>query len=473
MSFDPYSLGKLSIRAEHFEFSRHFLMNFKEHIEIKETAGWPLIIFAGVALLWSNLVFPGSYHAVWEENILLDLGVLTVGGHLKHIVNDLLLPLFFFVVGLEIKHELVRGELSSLRRASMPLAAAAGGMVMPAAIYLAVNMAGGAPEGWGIPVATDVAFALAVLSLFGDRIPHNLKVLTMAFAAADDMGGVLVIALFYTESISAGALAVAGAAYAVMLLFLRYRIFRAYIVYTVLGAVFFLAFLKSGVHTTIAGVLLGLAVPSAPVFLRETFDEKINELAGHFDEVHTKRRELLASNPPTHEQQVRAHEYMNREQTILGKIDELLRGTESPCTRLRRNVTPFTNYLVLPVFALANAGVVISADSLALTASSAPAWGIVLGLVLGKPAGILAAAWIASRTGLASLPDEVGWRHVIGMSLFAGIGFTVSLFIADLAFRGTGVLPLAKMGVLSASLLAALIGALYFHLALRKTPGEA
>jgi NhaA family Na+:H+ antiporter len=466
MSYDPYSLGKLMVRSEHFEFSRRFLRNFKEHIEIKETAGRPLIICAFLALVWCNLAFPETYHLVWGEEIILDLGILQIGGHLKHIVNDLLLPLFFFVVGLEIKHELVRGELSSLRRAAMPLAVAAGGMALPAAIYLALNLGGGAPEGWGIPVATDVAFALAVLSLFGDRIPHNLKVLTMAFAAADDMGGVLVIALFYTESITVPALLAAAALYAVMLLLLRYRVFGAYIIYTMLGFVFFLALLKSGVHTTIAGVLLGLAVPSNPVFRRDTFDEKIGELARHFDEAHRKRKKLLSGPEPTHDERIQAHKYMDREQVILGKIDELVRGTESPCTRLRRMVTPFVNYIVLPVFALANAGVVITADGLSRIFTSDPAWGIVLGLVAGKPAGILAAAWTTNRLGLADLPDNVGWRHMTGMALLAGIGFTVSLFIADLAFRGAELLPAAKASVLAASILAALAGGLYLAFAL-------
>lgn len=473
MPFDPYSLGKLMVRAEHFEFSKHVLLNVKEHIEIKETAGLPLIVFAVLGLIWSNLAFPGAYESVWDADLLLDVGIFTIGGHLKHIVNDLLLPLFFFVVGLEIKHELVRGELSSWRRAAMPLAVAAGGMLAPACIYLAFNASGGMPQGWGVPVATDVAFALAILAVFSDRIPHNLKVLTMAFATADDIGGALVIALFYSGELSLNPLLVAAAVYAVMLLFIRFRLFGGYIVYTVLGLTFFIAMLKSGIHTTIAGVLLGLAVPSRPVFLRESFSAKITELAGHFHETHAKRREIMAGPEVTREARLEAGDYSAQEQFILGKIDELVRGTESPCSRLRRMISPFVNYLVLPVFALANAGVVISSESLALMLDARPAWGIVAGLVAGKPLGVLTAAWLAQKTGLGQFPDGVGWRHVTGMALVAGVGFTVSLFIADLAFRGLPMAEEAKMGVMAASLIAAAAGMLYFSLAFKNHPGKA
>lgn len=470
MPFDPYSLGKLTMRAEKFEFSRHFLMNLKEHIAIKETAGAPLIAAAILGLIWSNLLFPGTYGAVWDTDLLLDMEILKVGGQLKFIVNDLLLPLFFFVLGLEIKHELVVGLLSTWRRAAMPLAVAAGGMLAPAAIYLALNAGGAARLGWGIPVATDVAFALAVLAAFGDRIPHNLKVLTMAFAVADDIGGALVIALFYAESISAGALIFAAAVYAVLIFAVRFRIFGGYFIYAVLGTVFILAMHGSGIHATIGGLLLGLAVPLSPVFPRRVFCEKITGLAEHFHEARDRCEIVLSTPESGSASRPRADEYTDGEQEMLGKIDELVRGSESPCSRLRRTFTPLVNYLVLPVFALANTGVAISGESLAHVFESRPALGIVLGLVLGKPAGVLSAAWLAQKLGLGGFPEDVGWKHLAGMAVLAGAGFTVSMFIADLAFQGSAVLPEAKIGVMTASLMAVVISGLYFLLAFRRSP---
>jgi NhaA family Na+:H+ antiporter len=274
--------------------------------------------------------------------------------------------------------------------------------------------------------------------------------------------------VFYTDQLALAPLFTAAAVYAVLLAFIRFRLFGGYIVYTVLGLFFFTAMLRSGVHTTIAGVLLGLAVPSRPVFLRESFSEKITELAGHFHETHAKRREVMSGPEMSHDDHLEAGEYSNQEQVILGKIDELVRGTESPCSRLRRTVSPFVNYLVLPVFALANAGVVISAQSLAQALEAQPAWGVVAGLLLGKPLGVLSAAWLANKTGLGQFPHGVGWRHVTGMALLSGIGFTVSLFIADLAFRGTPMADEVKMAVMAASFIAAVAGMLYFSLAFNK-----
>jgi NhaA family Na+:H+ antiporter len=357
---------------------------------------------------------------------------------------------FFFVVGLEIKRELLQGELADRRRAMFPVAAALGGMVIPAAIYAALNAGSLGARGWGIPMATDIAFALGVLALLGDRIPSSLRVFLLALAIVDDLGAILVIAVFYTEQISWLAL---GAALLVLLLVFAMRLVGVVSVYLyiLVGAMLWLAVLKSGVHATVAGVLLGAATPAQPYLTRRTFADSAQSLLTRFRKA------------------MQAEEYETAD-AALGELEDVIEATESPLDRLLRVVHPWSSYLVLPVFALANSGVEVSPETAARALNSAVTLGVGAGLILGKPIGILLFAWIAVRLAVADPLAGVNWKQLAGAGLLAGIGFTVSIFIASLSFEGTALLSEAKMGVLAGSLLAGVGGFLCLRLASTPAP---
>jgi NhaA family Na+:H+ antiporter len=352
-------------------------------------------------------------------------------------VNDGLMALFFFVVGLEIKGELVSGQLSSPRDATLPAVAAFGGMVVPAALYLALNAGGDGGAGWGIPMATDIAFAVGVLALLGDRIPPSVRVMLLGLAIVDDIGAILVIAVFYTDAVSIGWLALAGAGLVAVGLLRRAKVWYPPI-YFVVGMVVWLATLESGIHATIAGVALGVLTPARP-FLSEVDADRIAD-------------ELSA------DRQVDAAEARD----IAFRVRESVPVAE----RLEEALHPWTSYLVIPIFALANAGIPLSGDAIADAAGSAITAGVAVGLVLGKVIGVLGAAAIAVRFGWGRLPEGVTWSHMAGMAALAGIGFTVSIFISGLAFDEPAAQDQAKIGVLAASVLAAIIGTVL----LRRSP---
>jgi NhaA family Na+:H+ antiporter len=400
-------------------------------LAIEAAGGLLLLIATAVALIWANSPWSAGYEALWSTEVSLDVGSFHLSESLGHWVNDGLMALFFFVVGLEIKGELVSGQLSDRRDAALPAAAALGGMVVPAAIFAVVNI-GGDLAGWGIPMATDIAFAVGVLALFGDRIPAGLKVLLLGLAIVDDIGAILVIALFYTDQIDVGWLAGAAVGLLAILLMRRARVWYPP-AYAVVGLGVWLCTLESGIHATIAGVALGLLTPARPLMPELEADRLADRLSEDHDVTAAEVRDISFE----------------------------LRESVPVAERLEEALHPWTSYVVIPVFALANAGIPLSAESLGDAAGSRITLGVVLGLVVGKILGVTAATWAAVRLGAGRLPPGVSWRQVIGMAAIAGIGFTVSIFVAGLAYEdGSALQDEAKVGVLVASAVAAIIGAL-------------
>ena len=403
--------------------------------------GLVLLVCAAVALVWANSPWSHEYHQLWETPVTLRVGEWIASLSLHALINDGLMAVFFFLVGLEIKREVLVGELASVRQAALPVAAALGGMLVPALLFLALNGGGAGVRGWGIPMATDIAFALGVLALLGSRIPPALRVFLSALAIADDLGAVLVIAVFYTASVSWGALAAAGA---LLLLSLGANAagVRGAWAYALIGVALWVAVLLSGVHATVAGVLLALTIPS-----RTRIDENALLVGARaalqdFDE---------ACDPSTTVLSNRAH------QEALRRLELLSEHALPPLARLEHGLHGIVTFGIMPLFALANAGVELRNASSSLANSIA--LGVLVGLVLGKPLGITLASWLAVRAGLATLPAGVTWRTLGGVAVLGGIGFTMSLFIAGLAFGDSAEhLTAAKIGTLTASLIAGVAG---------------
>jgi NhaA family Na+:H+ antiporter len=349
---------------------------------------------------------------------------------LYHWINDGLMVIFFFVIGLEVKRELVLGELRDIQRAALPIAAAIGGMVAPALIYLLLQAGQPGQRGWGIPMATDIAFVVGCMAVLGDRVPHGFRVMILTLAIADDIGAILVIAIGYTESINGMALGLGTAGIALISLLARLGV-RSFFVYTLLGALIWLAFHESGVHATIAGVILGLMTP-ARAYLSET---AVGEALAY-------AREVVVGGDAVHHP---ANE--------IRRVQRAAREAVSPLVYLEATLHPWVAFVIMPVFALANAGVSVKLGDL----SERLALAVVLGLFLGKPIGIFAASWAAVKLGLARLPTGVSWGVLLAGGVLAGIGFTMSLFIAGLALPDE-LLSVSKIGVLSGSLLSAVVG---------------
>ncbi|PFG73271.1 Na+/H+ antiporter NhaA [Tepidiforma thermophila] len=423
---------------------RRFVRPAQRFAAIEASGGIVLLLGALIALAWVNSPWEQSYHDLWETELALDLHLFKIEQHLGHAVNDGLMVLFFFVVGLEIKRELVSGELSSPRRAILPAAAALGGMLGPALIYTAFNIGTETAHGWGIPMATDIAFAVGVLTLLGRRVPAPLKVFLLALAVADDLGGIVVIAVFYTESLSFEALGWAALVLLVILVINRGGV-SAIGPYVFLGVLFWAAMLKSGIHATIAGVILAMLTPSRPYYTDEDFDATLERLQTEY---------ALARADGDHD----------RMQQALAQIEDLASGMESPLDRLEHRLAPWTAFVIVPIFAIANAGVAVSGEMLREAVSSPVTLGVALGLVLGKPIGIFLTSWVCVRLGLAQLPANTSFRQVLGAGMIAGIGFTVALFIAGLSFENPAHLDEAKVGILAASALAGVLGSAYLLL---------
>ena len=396
----------------------------------REVAGGVLLLLATTAaLIWANSTWADGYNSFWHAEIELVVGPwhlphLSVG----HFVNDALMALFFFVVGLEIKRELVAGDLRSFRAAALPAIGALGGMVVPAALYFALNTAGEASRGWGITMATDIAFAVGIVALLGARVSPKIKLFLLTLAIVDDIGAIVVIAIFYTSDLSLSWLLIALAGLVGVWLLQRLRVW-AIPVYAVLGIFIWYATLESGVHATIAGVALGLLTPARPLLNQRDAQQIVDALPSDASVAEVRHVSFLAQ--------------------------ESVPLTE----RLENMLHPFTAFLIIPIFALANAGIELSGDKISDAASSNVTLGIVLGLVVGKPLGITLFAWVATRFGFA-LPEGVHWPQFVGMGFAAGIGFTVSIFVAGLAFESSAVTDLAKIGILIASLVAAVLALL-------------
>ncbi|GAA5512456.1 Na(+)/H(+) antiporter NhaA [Deinococcus carri] len=408
---------------------------FARFVHSESFAGLLLVCTALVAFIWANSPWREVYFAAQHTHFALSLGSARLDLSLAHWVNDGLMAVFFLLVGLEIKRELLIGELASRRRASLAVAAALGGMAVPAVFYLAVNAGGPGASGWGVPMATDIAFALGVLALLGSRVPLGLKVFLTALAIVDDLGAVLVIAVFYTSGLKLTFLALAALTWGIAL-YAGWRGAFSLKLYAVLGVLLWFFVLQSGLHATVAGVLLALAVP-----IRRP--NPAGYLASLADAARPGRGEMVGAR--------------------LRDLEDLLERSQSPLHRLEHALQPVVTFLVLPVFALVNAGVPVAAGGFGTVSL-----GVLLGLVLGKPLGVVGGAWLAVRAGVASLPRQVGWRHMVGAGLLAGVGFTMSLFVSNLAFGDAALLPQAKLGVLTASVLAAVLGATWLLLVARR-----
>ena len=430
----------MSVAREHPPVER-IARPFQDFARKQSSGGILLIVATAVALVWANSPWGESYAALWHTKLTVGVGDASISKDLTHWVNDGLMAVFFFVVGLEIKREILVGELSSARNAALPVAAALGGAVAPALIYSAINAGGEGAAGWGIPMATDIAFVLGVLALLGDRAPLGLKVFITALAIVDDILAVLVIALFYTSEISWSALGFGVAFLAALVVANLIGVGRT-IVYAVLGAGLWLCFLLSGVHATIAGVLLALTVPAVSFMDPGAFLERGRYVLDRFEEAGEQGENVLANE---------------ERQAALHALNHAAYKLEPPLHELEHALHPWVAFAIMPLFAFANAGVTLG-GGIAETLTSPVTLGIAAGLVFGKQLGITLFAWLAVKSGISELPEGTSWRHVYGAGWLAGIGFTMSLFISDLAFSDGSLVETAKLGILLASLVAGVVG---------------
>lgn len=418
---------------------------FRDFARLQSSGGIVLLLAAVAAIVWSNSPWSESYGALWHETALsIGLSEFSLSMPIEMWINDLVMALFFLLVGLEIKREFLVGELNTRRKAILPVAAAAGGMLVPGLIYAGINLGRPTLHGWGVPVATDIAFALGVLALMGGRAPASLKVFLASLAIADDLGALLVIAVFYTEQLHALSLVVAAALFALLAL-VNLLGFRHPFIYGAVGLLLWLFVLKSGVHATIAGVAVAITIPARPGVVGNEFVATLRGAIDQFERESRKGATILTS------EQVLA---------AVHTVDDAAREVKAPLQRIEHALHPWVAFLIIPLFALANAGVQMS-ESMGQALTSPVALGVFCGLVVGKPIGVLGAAWLAVRSGLAVLPAGVGWTHVAGASCLAGIGFTMSLFIGHLAFQNDADMNAAKVAILAASVVSAVLGGLF------------
>ncbi len=422
------------------------LSPLEEFVHRQTTSGILLMVCAMVALYLANSSWSEAYHHLLEMTFTIGVEGFQLSKTVHHWINDGLMALFFFVIGLELKREILVGELADLKHAMFPIVAALGGMVVPVLIYISINPAGHTLDGWGIPMATDIAFALGVLMLLGDRIPKNLLTFLVALAIVDDLGAVMVIALFYTESINL--IALATAAFMLLLLItMNLGGIRRPLPYMVLGAVLWTAMLQSGVHATLAGVLLAFTIPMRPKYDPKRFMAGINEMVGQVRQAYQREKNIVKND----DLRARVH--------ALGEGVQLV---QAPAQILERQMHMPSAYLVIPIFSLANAGIPIDWSSLGGIITNTVSIGVAAGLVGGKLIGIAGLSWVAVKLGLASLPRGLNFNHIIGVALMGGIGFTMSIFIAELGFAHHAEdLLMAKTGILLASFVAGISGFLW------------
>jgi NhaA family Na+:H+ antiporter len=401
-----------------------------------------LLVATVAAMVWANSGFRETYQHVLHAPVSLSIGPFVLEKSAGHWISDGLMGVFFFWVGLDIKREVLTGELSRARAAMLPIAAAVGGMLVPAALFAVMNLDAPGMRGWGIPMATDIAFALGALALLGDRVPKGLKAFLVGLAIVDDIGGIIVIAFFYTESVSFWLLLVAGGLLVVSAAANALRI-RHPVFYLAVGLGVWLCFLQSGVHATLAAVLMAFTIPARTRIDRVRFHARMHDLLARYRDEGLERRKDL---------------YDPAQEHIFEEMRTVMDRAGAPLQRLESLHAPIVVALVLPLFALANAGIALEADSIVDQLTHPVAIGIMLGLIVGKQVGIVGGAWLATRLGLAELPPRVSWRQVHGASALAGIGFTMALFISDLAFKGDPLGDTAKVGILAASVLSASLG---------------
>ncbi len=419
---------------------QRFSLGFSRFFKTEAASGILLALAALVSLILANSSFAESFRAVWETHLTIGLGSFVLDYPLWYWINDALMAIFFFVVGLEIKRELVHGELNEPRKVVLPLVAAVGGAMIPALIYLGLNPMGEAGRsGWAVPMATDIAFVVGVLALMGKRIPSGLRVFLLSLAIADDLIAVLIIALFYTGDLNLLALGLSIGGLILVAVMNRLGV-RSIGVYILAGSLVWLAFLKSGVHPTVAGVALGLLTPAKSLYGPHTLQGTLHQFLERL-----KRTDSTATGVDKRE------------------AEEILRESSSPLHRIEHALHPFVAFGIMPLFALVNAGVPLSPESMGHSVAVA----VALGLVLGKPAGIALFAFVAVKLGLAALPNRVRWLHVLGGGALSGIGFTMALFIANLGLQDS-LLEAAKAGIVLASAISASVGVALLLVATRK-----
>lgn len=434
---------------------RAFIRPIMRFAQIEASSGLVLLTAALLALIWANAPFGESYRRFWETHLTIAVGGFNFSESLKDVVNDALMVIFFFVVGLEIKRELVVGELRDPKKAALPAIAALGGMVVPALIFIAftVGSGGEASRGWGIPMATDIAFSIGVISLLGSRVSSGAKFFLLALAIADDIGAITVIAVFYTEDLALGWLA-AGIVGLVLVYVAQRSGIRSTLFYAVVGLFIWFFVFESGVHATLAGVSLGLMTPVYPLYGDDDYYKRSSWILGRF--------QMNAASPQRRERL--DHDAM--------ELAAVARESISPLDRIERSLQPWSSFVVIPLFALANAGVrfVDFQSGIGAALTNPVTLGVGVGLLVGKLTGISLATWIAVRLGLGRLPRQTGWSQIIGLAMLAGVGFTVSLFVTELAFTSAVLADSAKIGIFIGSGLAGVIG--YFMLRSMKTPRE-
>ena len=422
---------------------RRILRPLLRFTHVEASGGVVLLIAAVLALIWANAPFGDTYERFWETPIVLDIGEsLKLKETLRGIVNDGLMTIFFFVVGLEIKRELVVGELRDPRRAALPAVAALGGVVLPALIYIALTSGAGAEatRGWGIPMATDIAFAVGVLALLGSRVTVGAKLFLLALAITDDIVAIAVIAIFYTDKLSLPWLTLGLISLLAVWVATRVGI-RSTGFYLVAGVAAWFFVFESGVHATLAGVALGFLTPARPWYEGKVYLERSRHILERYEAAPSP-----AGSPPD-----------------AAALAAIAKEARSPLERMMAALHPWSSFVVVPLFALANAGIRFAGIDVAAAATGAVAIGVAAGLVIGKTLGISAATWIAVRSGVGRLPAHTTWRQIVGVSAVAGIGFTVSLFITDLAFTSPDLTGQAKLGIFAGSATAGLIGWLFLR----------
>ncbi|KUG03520.1 na+/h+ antiporter nhaa type [hydrocarbon metagenome] len=433
---------------------RHIMKPVSKFVDGKMLGSVLLLVAAIIAFAWANSGYSNSYFALWNTPVAFSIGEYVISESLGHWVNDGLMVIFFFVIGLEIKREVLVGELSSVQKAALPAVAALGGMLVPAIIYGVINQGGPGSAGWGIPMATDIAFSLGCLLVLGSLIPLSLKVFLLALAIVDDLGAILVIALFYTDKISMVSLSIGILILLVSILLNKKGVRKTY-PYVLLGIALWVAFLLSGIHATIAGVLLALTIPARARYDQEKFRKETNNIIQEFPE---KDFRIMMVD--------------EAQRSMMHKLKYTVDNMDTPLQKLEDNLYPLVSYFIIPIFALANAGVNMAQGSEGTSLINPISIGIIAGLFLGKQLGITLFAWLAVKLGLALLPEKVDWSQIWAVSCLAGIGFTMSLFITNLAFVDSISIYQAKIAIIIGSILSAVLGIAIFLFSGKRNAGK-
>jgi NhaA family Na+:H+ antiporter len=428
------------------EFAEQLVRPFQQFAEKEASSSILLLGATVIAVLWANSPFSPLYYSFWNTEVSLSVGPYMISKSLLHWINDGMMAFFFFTVGLEIKAEMLVGELASFRKAFLPAAAAIGGMLFPSLLFFLLNHGSPAVDGWGIPMATDIAFSLGALVVLGKRLPLGLRAFLSAFAIADDLGAALVIALFYTKTIVWSYLAV-GLVFVFCLALANFLWVRWTLVYALLGIGLWLAILGSGVHATVAGIVVAMFIPARGKYDTDRFVQEVGMLMSEFqcDPSGCGRSILLNQR------------HLNAVQSI----ELAAHHAETPLQRLEHSLHPWVALVIIPLFALGNAGMTFTGSGMVAALTSPLTLGVALGLVLGKPIGITLFSYLAVKSGLASLPRGMTWSYVAGAGMLGGIGFTMSLFIMGLSFGDAALTDQAKFGVLAGSLASAVLGLLF------------